>query len=92
MYPTGCVLSFPISARQVGFKPSKLVQGAATASSVKASEVVAAVPAATNASNKTNPAGAAPKKQNAPKRCNSKGFTPADGKPLLYLYVWAGAT
>ncbi|WIA10756.1 hypothetical protein OEZ85_010926 [Tetradesmus obliquus] len=86
----GCVQSFPISARQVGFKPSKLVQGAATASSVKASEVAAAVPAATTASNKTNPAGAAPKQQNAPKRCNSKGFTPADGKPLLYLYVWAG--
>jgi len=26
----------------------------------------------------------------APKRCNPQGFKPDGGKPLLYLYVWAG--
>jgi hypothetical protein len=36
-------------------------------------------------------AGAAAKQQKAPVRCNPKGFVPAGGKPLHYLYVWSGA-
>jgi hypothetical protein len=27
-----------------------------------------------------------------PSRCDAKGFKPEGGKPLLYLYVWAGVS
>jgi hypothetical protein len=91
MHPAGCAQAFPIFAYQTAFKPAKLQQGPAT-TSIKASTVDRVVPAAANAASGSATAAAArAKQQQAPERCDPKGYQPAGGKPLLYLYVWAGA-
>jgi hypothetical protein len=91
LHPAGCAQGFPIFAYQAVFKPAKLQQGPAT-TSIQASTADEAVPAAANAASGSATAAAArAKQQKAPERCDPKGFQPADGKPLLYLYVWAGA-
>jgi hypothetical protein len=90
LQPAGCAQAFPIFVKQEIFKPSKLTTVPDT-TSAKAATAAAAVPAATASLSGAAAAGAAAKQQKAPERCDPKGYKPVDGKPLLYLYVWAGA-